>query len=1024
MTSNHRQILLWLNLFFIVTLTSCSGGSGDLPPERPTGNVTGYTIDSAISGGTVNVYSFANGARGERLGGEVTDGAGAFSVQIKAESQLVMVEVTGGSYVEEASDTPVTLSDGQSLRSLVHYESGQAVSTNVTPLTHMACALAEYKIAAGESPAQAVDEAFAAIKDFFALDSRGVTSINITADNNSGVSEISDEVLYGFYMAGLSSWTAWASRENSRSPHTTYTSVGLAKIMYEDIRADGKLDGVGMNGADLAFGNIALNADEYRLAFSVHMLAMANNSQLNKTGLNMNDLSAAANAIAQQTGLVGAEQPLDISSQSIQIALAEPVNGYYGGNFGFNLAVTGVLGIDQVTVLVDGGAASLVGDPLVPPITIDTTGYSDGEHTVTVNATNALGFHDSTEFPVQFDNTGPQVIVTSSELTSNALTQIGGTYSDNLAGVASIAVEGVNLDFSNGNWNTEVTVGSGENTITIVVTDSAGNQKTITTRVFLDNIPPELMSGPHAQVTLSTGDNPLPTGQLGDGDTNPTPVYLETDYAGFTVPFGQVINRDTLNGNGIPYFAFTVSDLRDTGINALAQDLIVRMQYQRGDSVLNDWHPLPMPTECQSAQGVEITNCEYLIPLISEVLDPEQNMISPWEQTTPSDPHIIRIEVADAANNVNTIEYRFKVDFFVPPICSDNTQCQAGEISVTDLGAEMFAPYDSTGFENRSALMNGSFEFASTQYTFANPSSRAIYIHPQDDSTHSVSQSVDTLVRQHEASLVTTTWWRLGVMNPNPPFPLTNPCPSPDPDVQNWIETSAVWNWNGTDWILESSEIVGQPAFVNSDNPPLPTQWQNAADFDLKYATMTTGGPGIQINYEYDYLPEFGVNPALIQNWIASAGTQTHECLPQQRGIQKHEVFTYNTLFGPEDVASTETITDQFPTDNNNFVVTSGTSTTAIEPVNGWYLIAPGATVTVTKSVVLPQLTPYSDTFPTPPETAPYENPLRKDNSITWSVDRHITITAVHDAGQNNIDAMSKRDAGTDTGYMDYTISR
>ncbi|MGD8593150.1 MAG: hypothetical protein PVF82_09985 [Gammaproteobacteria bacterium] len=933
-----------------------------------------------------------------------------------------MVEVTGGSYVEEASGVEVSLADGQKLRSLVHYENGHLVSTNVTPLTHMASALTEYKIANQMAPMQAMEEAFAKIREVFTLDSRGVTSINITTENSTDVTEINDDVLYGFYMAGLSSWTARASQLNMRDPHTTYTSVGLAQIMYDDIRADGLLNGLGMSGSDLAFGNITLNADEYRLAFSAHMLAMANNAQLNKTALNKDDLKPAADAIAQQTEFVGATQALDISTLEMKIALAEPVNGYYSGNFGFNLDVTGVLGIDQLSVLVDGAPATLVGDPLVPPITIDTTEYIDGAHTVTVQAFNALGFEADPEvFQLNLDNTGPEVIVTSSELANDSMTQIGGTYTDNLAGVASITVEGVDIDFADGNWNTDVTVASGENTITIVVTDSAGNQKTITTRVFLDNIRPDLLSGPHAKVLLSTGDAPLPMGQLGDGDVNNIPIYLETDYEGFKVPFGQAISRSALVDSGIPYFAFTVSDSRDVGVNAMAKDLAVRMQYEREGIVLNEWHGLPVPEECQLPGA---TSCEYLIPLISEMLDPEQIITSSWDQTSPSDQHVIRIEVADLAGNINSIEYSFKVDFFVSQFCADNTQCQPDEISVSDIGSEIFAQYNNADFQGRSDLMSGNFEFGSTVYAFSNPTMRPIYINLYDDSAHSASQYVDTLVRQHEAILVTTTWWRLGVMDPLPNNPLSDPCPSPDANVLNWVETAAVWNWNGTDWILESSEVEGAPAFVSSDNPPAPTIWRNAEDFDTELASETINRGGIRIVYDYDYIPELDINPAWIGSWnVQSQNNIIRECSPQ-RAIEQHEVFTYKSISGPENVASSDTITANFATNNNNFIVTSGTSATPIEPVNGWYLIAPGAEVTIEKSVILPQLIPNQDTFPIPPEPAPYDNPLRNDQSITWSVNRHLSITAIHDGGQDNIGTMSTREMVTNTGLMDYTISR
>ena len=101
---------------------SCGGGGSDLPPERPQGQISGFAIDSAITDGKVSVYGFSNGVRGEKLGSGTTDATGAFSVPLRAASQVVLVEVTGGSYTEEASGKVVTLADGQNLRSLVQYQ--------------------------------------------------------------------------------------------------------------------------------------------------------------------------------------------------------------------------------------------------------------------------------------------------------------------------------------------------------------------------------------------------------------------------------------------------------------------------------------------------------------------------------------------------------------------------------------------------------------------------------------------------------------------------------------------------------------------------------------------------------------------------------------------------------------------------------------------------------------------------------------------------------------------------------------
>lgn len=140
-------------LMVSILLLACSPGDpGTLPPERPFGTISGQAVAGAIASAQVTAYGFDSGARGTRLGDTQTDDSGAYAIDIQAPSQIILVEVRGGSYVEEASGSPVSLAEGQVLRAIGRYRSGQPLTLMVTPLTHMAVALSEYKIDSGMKP--------------------------------------------------------------------------------------------------------------------------------------------------------------------------------------------------------------------------------------------------------------------------------------------------------------------------------------------------------------------------------------------------------------------------------------------------------------------------------------------------------------------------------------------------------------------------------------------------------------------------------------------------------------------------------------------------------------------------------------------------------------------------------------------------------------------------------------------------------------------------------------------------------
>jgi hypothetical protein len=1039
MTTSNRLLNFLLVLLMTTTLLSCGVETSSLPPERPMGQVTGNAIDSAISNATVSVYSFANGVRGARLGSGTTDGAGTFSVDIQAESQLVMVEVTGGTYVEEASGKEVGLTDGQNLRSLVRYESGETVNTNVTPLTHMATALAEYKIANGTIPGQAMDEGFGMIDEFFTLDSRGVASINITNDNPT-LNTLDDEVKYGFYLAGLSSWTKKASQDNNTPAHSIYTTAGLAQVMYRDIVSDGRLDGLGPFNKDgsqqpLALGpNASLNADEYRKAFSIHILAMANSVTINKTGLALDDVKDLAEIMRNKTGeFLNTEIPLDISSQGITFSLPE-MNDFYSSKLVIMPTIEeGILGINRVAITIDGDPVIPEGDPLVFPWVIDISGYNEERmYTVVVEVFNALDFSDSKQFSTGFDNIGPVVEVVNEAavlppLTNESTVSLAGTVSATYAPLQSFTIthngNPIVPDVTNGSWSNEIALVSGENEILITASDEAGNEYASNYQVILDTIPPVIGATDNASVLFSYGNGVYGSEEpLADDNSNSLPLYLETNYIGFNVPYGKALNRETLSGDGVPYFAFTIQDFRYDGAPTTLDQLSLHLTYKRGpaESVLKDWD-LPVQPQCESSESAPLTNCEYYLPLISEFLDPPPGeVISNWYQTNPNDVHTLTVELSDGAGNSVTKDFTFKVDFYVPeiPLCEQGS-CTQGELVVTDLD-----PF--TGkFDMRVELFNQSLD--TTQYTFTNPSAKPIYVRFSGGNTHSVDQIVDKLVRVHEIQEVEIREWRMGTMQ------LDQVCPFEASNPSSWIVTRSVWNWNGNNW-EEVSVKTPIGTVINHDSDILPdstiqtTVWENAGDspdFDQQYQSGEAANGNLTLNYDYTYEDPTGLPglplAAVVSNWTFGGGT-----CPDQRYIQQRNTYEFESVRGPERVLTQDLSLNGELEFYTSGLVVNNENNDVITPItdnnnNEWYEIAAGSQVTITK-VVDPRplnLVPYDD----PLETDTY-SPKYQDKSIIWKISQDLTIHAIHKTNEDSIGEMSQRITNSNEGLATHVISR
>ena len=1035
MTIIYRLMNYLLALAFTTSLIGCGVDTTELPPERPVGYVSGYAIDSAINNATVSIYSFANGVRGAPLGVGSTNSVGAFSVKIQAESQLVMVEITGGSYVEEASGVEVLLTDGQKLRSLVQYESGRLVNTNVTPLTHMATALAEYKVANGENPAQAMGEAFDVVDQFFALNIRGETSINITNDRPTPVSSLSDDVLYGFYMAGLSNWTRWISQQNNRSPHTIYSSISLAQIMYDDIRFDGLLDGVVLNSQNneplhLVLENVSLDATAYRLAFSLHVMAISNSAQ-NKTGISSDD-TQLMDAMTRIAGLDETSQLLPegatsiaLEEQPIQVNVDETYfNAIYGRQYSFPIEIDSLVGAETIEVRLGSSdsAPVLVLDTMDASVASfdDISSYiSSGENDIYVTARNIFNNSNTFQFTAMFDFDSPTITFDSEPYANSSVYILSGSFQDNISGLQSISVRlgdtpvqaeivQSNDSATTGSWSAIVQdLVPSTNTLQVVVTDLVGNRNEVSYSVYLDDQEPEMVigdvNGNHSMARYSQANGSFSENYLTSDDTT-TPLYFDSDQTQF---MGEVIPSN-LDNQDIPYYRFTISDEKAPGVSAAATELTVEVQYEKLEAsgqnqIMEAWRTIDSYRLCDQQANF----CEYYLPLASPLL------ITAWHQTTPLETHILNVRVSDTTGNQAVAQFMFRADIFAPaiPVCS-NQPCSNGELEVGELNSF------NVDFAQRQTLYGKPLPV--TSYTFRNPSNKSIYMRLADDSTHTTAQIIEQWRRNHEIQKTTSVRWQIRSM-----YTVSSECPP----ASSWNQVYYVYNYNGTEWQrinvpdpVQTTENILQDELLASSE----SGWMPVPHFDnqFKVAEVTDTSPPRIWTYTYDYTTSRPVLDtalaAYVSNWLYQQGGGTTTCNESERYyFQQNELYEYSLLQGPEDlVEELPMISEQFVTTGYDVNVNGATAQANSQ---GWYLVPEGATVSITKIVTAPLLDYYDSQFTSP---ASYTDPVFRDKSINWLINRHLEIFLVHNSGGDNIGDMSERANNSDAGISEFFLSR
>lgn len=175
------------------------------PPDPEPAILSGQAVKGPIVGGTVTAYPIGEGTPGSVLGTALTDATGRYTLTIADYSGPVLLEVTGGAFVDEASGEMIGLpvAPGSGLQAVVgHVAAGSEIEVQITPLTTMAAAYAAQMT--GGLTASNIDAANQQIGVYFGgIDLLATRPVDPTvAGSAAGASQ--EAIDYGLVLGGLS----------------------------------------------------------------------------------------------------------------------------------------------------------------------------------------------------------------------------------------------------------------------------------------------------------------------------------------------------------------------------------------------------------------------------------------------------------------------------------------------------------------------------------------------------------------------------------------------------------------------------------------------------------------------------------------------------------------------------------------------------------------------------------------------------------------------------------------------------
>jgi hypothetical protein len=276
-------------LMTLLLAAACGGGTSlDGVGSGGTGFVSGVVEKGPVGNATVTAFGITGGQVGAPIGTTTTDANGNFSLAVGSYAGPLMLQVSGGTYTDEATGTTMIMAPGDAMTAVM--PTIVAGTTNsgvhVTPVTAMAQAMASH-MTGGMNDANITD-ANAAMGSYFSVaDILHTQPMNPLA-TGSGAGASQDSQNYGMTLAAMSQY---AQTQGMR-----YSSAMVTAMMNDasDGMMDGKAGSVPIQMGGMMGGQMTMPSNAGSSGIGAAMNAFMTSAR-NKSGVTTTDLVTQLN---------------------------------------------------------------------------------------------------------------------------------------------------------------------------------------------------------------------------------------------------------------------------------------------------------------------------------------------------------------------------------------------------------------------------------------------------------------------------------------------------------------------------------------------------------------------------------------------------------------------------------------------------------------------------------------------------------------------------------------------------------
>ena len=247
-SDSFRFLSRVLAVVAVVSLTACGGGGTSVSSLG--GLIGGTGFKGPVAGATVAAYGLNDGVVGVQLGTAKTDANGNFSVSIGSYAGPVMLQLSAGSYMDEASGLTMPMASGDVMTAVLPTVAANATVSGIqiTPLTSMAQTMAQH-LSGGMTDANITSANDAVGAYFLVGDIVHMQPMNPLVAG-SGSAAPPDAIHYGMAMAAMSQYAKDLGMASSSA---------MVTAMMSDA-SDGIMDGM-MGTGRVMMGGMGMGMD-------------------------------------------------------------------------------------------------------------------------------------------------------------------------------------------------------------------------------------------------------------------------------------------------------------------------------------------------------------------------------------------------------------------------------------------------------------------------------------------------------------------------------------------------------------------------------------------------------------------------------------------------------------------------------------------------------------------------------------------------------------------------------------------